>query len=473
MRPLELLLGCLIVGAALFSFRKAITPIAVLLSVASLLSALAQMFVEGPRTMAIPLYVAAALLAGSALLVDAVPVRIAITMLAIAGGIAGSIACYAAPIISLPRPDGPFAVGTRYLYLTDPGRKERYGNEKGKPRRFAVQFWYPAAAPGRKTAPYADPRSLDWRTSHLRFIRTHAYPDVSVAPCPPGGFPLVLFSPGAGSSKNKYTYLLEYLASHGYIVMGFDHPDSSKHVAFPDGTVIQGLADGWLDLRSRATLAESTPRTEHLLKTNVEDMQFAMDSLQGAAPDPVLRLMKNAINFSKVAVAGHSFGGAAAAELCRIDSRFATGINMGGWMFSGVNQHGTSKPFLFVVEDDVDWFKPASSYPDTQEGLEQMGTDEYHQTIRNSVEQWGGCMARLRGGSHDDFSDAALYGRTFPWQEKAPVTEMQTAVKKLCLAYLNDHLAIQPGALATALSGMQRSFDYSCKAGPDSGMRLN
>ncbi|UOK63043.1 hypothetical protein MT997_34085 [Paenibacillus sp. OVF10] len=48
-------------------------------------------------------------------------------------------------------------------------------------------------------------------------------------------YPVVLFSPGVRSARYQSMTAIEELVSHGYIVVGMDHPYTSARVTFPDG----------------------------------------------------------------------------------------------------------------------------------------------------------------------------------------------------------------------------------------------
>lgn len=51
-------------------------------------------------------------------------------------------------------------------------------------------------------------------------------------------FPVVTFSHGDGSTGFQYTVLIEYLVSHGYVVVSIEHTYTAKAIWFPDGRVI-------------------------------------------------------------------------------------------------------------------------------------------------------------------------------------------------------------------------------------------
>src|SRR5947199_366961 len=134
----------------------------------------------------------------------------------------------------------------------------------------------------------------------LSTVRTNAAVDAT-----PAGhqrsLPLVVLSPGFTSPRSTLTALAEDLASHGYVVAGIDHTYESYATAFPDGRVT-------------TCLARETPRRgrgfwKKVVAGRAADVSFVLDELTGthlAGPGAAL------IDPSRIAMAGHSAGGAAA-----------------------------------------------------------------------------------------------------------------------------------------------------------------
>src|SRR5580704_8045796 len=58
------------------------------------------------------------------------------------------------PMFSLPKPTGPYPVGTRIIYLKDTSRIETEGQHPGMPRELIVQIWYPATLSDNHLAAY-------------------------------------------------------------------------------------------------------------------------------------------------------------------------------------------------------------------------------------------------------------------------------------------------------------------------------
>ncbi|MFG2651395.1 alpha/beta hydrolase family protein [Streptomyces sp. NPDC048436] len=102
--------------------------------------------------------------------------------------------------------------------------------------------------------------------------------------------PIVLLSHGFGSSLDGYGPLADHWAAHGFVVVQPTHLDSKT----------QGLA-------------ADDPRRPHMWRFRVEDMKRVLDSLdvlEAAVPG-----LGGRVDHSRIAAAGHSFGGQTAGIL--------------------------------------------------------------------------------------------------------------------------------------------------------------
>jgi alpha-beta hydrolase superfamily lysophospholipase len=240
----------------------------------------------------------------------------------------------------LPIPTGPFDLGTEVVYITR-------AMLSGPRRRISVQVWFPAKLP--KSSPNArylpssslvtamkkdeymniKPEVLDgWNK-----LRSHGW---MWAPIAPGKFPVVLFSPGFGLSRASYTTIVEELASHGNIVLAIDHPYMGLTI-WRDGKAIstednpnKGKPDANVSLMAADDSA-------------ILDMLFSSSS-------PLSKFRAYA-DSSRVAVVGHSIGGAASMEAARTDRRILAAVNYDGSAFGPVASLGLAKPFLVLLNE--------------------------------------------------------------------------------------------------------------------------
>jgi len=107
-----------------------------------------------------------------------------------------------------------------------------------------------------------------------------------------GPFPIVIFSHGNTSSKDKYPGVGRFLATKGYVSI---HPTHSDSVEYWDH---QGQKADW---------AKQSMWDHKRWTSRPRDISFVIDSLPGLAED--FPELKEKLDLERVAVAGHSFGG--------------------------------------------------------------------------------------------------------------------------------------------------------------------
>ncbi|GAA2519651.1 alpha/beta hydrolase family protein [Winogradskya humida] len=240
---------------------------------------------------------------------------------------AGGVAGWALPVPGFPEPFGPFGVGTTVVQWSDPDRGEAATPDVGDRRVVVVQLWYPAGAVG-ADAPRAQYLGRDRREADIvaageaeylgapAFVldgppRAHTHAVFDAAPAAGGRFPVVLFSPGLGGLRTQNTAWAEDLASRGYVVAGVDHPYDSAAVVLAEGRTV----------RTRISDEGSGTRSDWIA-VRAADLRFVLTQLG--------RLDDGRMDVGRVAVTGHSLGGAAAMRAAQQDARFGAVINLDG-----------------------------------------------------------------------------------------------------------------------------------------------
>jgi dienelactone hydrolase len=244
---------------------------------------------------------------------------------------------------SLPEPTGPYPVGTASVWLTDTSRPDPWVPGVNA-RELMVSLWYPAMPSDGRRARYMTPAESELQLTSrgitgvppdtLSTVQTNAVSDAR-----PAGrqqsLPLVVLSPGFTNSRSTLTALAEDLASHGYVVAGVDHTYESHATAFPDGRVTTCLARE----------APRRDRKEEVAAGRAADVCFVLDELTGAHPAwPGAGL----IDPSRIAMAGHSAGGAATIAAMLADPHIRAGIDMDGSTAAPIPDEGLARPFLFL-----------------------------------------------------------------------------------------------------------------------------
>jgi|SRR5579871_587456 len=301
----------------------------------------------------------------------------------------------------LPASTGRFPVGrTTYAWVND-AAGDNLAPTSSK-RHVLVWIWYPAApspsaqpadyqpAPWRAAlARYSGPLITNFLTRDPAIVRTHSAADPPVSPAQPS-YPVVIMRAGGGALTTEFTTLAEDLASHGYIVAGFDAPYRTAVVVLPDGRVIE---------RPPALNPENLPDADQMRLINrilpmwVEDTRFVVDQLARLNADPTGRFTGR-LDLQHLGMFGHSFGGATALQFCHDDARCIAGIDIDGNPFGSVVQDGLTQPFLILLSDHGS----------------EAGSGEVYAKIRSIFDRLpnGRLMLMIRGANHFSFSDSIL-----------------------------------------------------------------
>ncbi len=262
---------------------------------------------------------------------------------------------------TLPTPTGPFAVGHTTHVWGDDSHADPTAPQPGSKREILAWIWYPAA-PRQPSQTVDDYLPGPWRTAlqrqvgpmvsqlltrDLSKVRTHSVRDAEVSPRH-HSYPILLMRAGLAKLTADYTALAEDLASHGYVVVGFDVPHRSIIAVLPDGRVIARAPQNNADL-------VSGPQQEQLANKLVRawsgDMGFALDQLERLnTSDPSGKFLGR-LDLQRVGVFGHSLGGATALQFCHDDPRCKAGIDVGGAPLGSVIREGVNQPFMFLLSD--------------------------------------------------------------------------------------------------------------------------
>ena len=325
------------------------------LLVATLLPALAcalHVIIEGWRTQMAPLYLLAVLVFAIGLPIAigrgrvVSPWRAVMASMAIAAIVvgAGVFAGWLLPVVSLPEPTGPYHVGIVDRELVDTGRD----------RRLMASVWYPAA---RSDAPAPLTHNPDEVMTalgnltglpaplfqHLRYMTVDASEDVPVLP-DAAPFPVLVFSHGLVGMRLQDSSTLQDLASWGYVVVAVDHTDAAAVTVFPDGEARYydptrfGIPAGVEP--DKATV------DQRMFPVWVADQRFVYDTLATwNEGDP---LFAGKLDLTRIGSFGHSFGGATALEVCRIDQRCRAAVDMDGGIYGGSETLPASRPLMVM-----------------------------------------------------------------------------------------------------------------------------
>ncbi|XP_078423306.1 platelet-activating factor acetylhydrolase 2, cytoplasmic-like [Cetorhinus maximus] len=183
-------------------------------------------------------------------------------------------------------------------------------------------------------------------------------------------YPLIIFSHGLGAFRTVYSTVCNEMASRGFVIAAVEHRDESACATFFFKSSVEdfeqpirtttpmeqspeepgsrqasppALEEEWLTYRKLHTAEEDFSLRNKQVHQRVEECSRALNLLtdindgkliKNALPgDLDLSVMKGCIDLERVAVMGHSFGGATAILAVAKDSRFKCAIALDGWMF--------------------------------------------------------------------------------------------------------------------------------------------
>ena len=304
---------------------------------------------------------------------------------------AGACACVGrgGPRLELPKPTGPYAVGTVWLSFKDPSRPETFTADPEDHREVAVRLWYPAAVGmSDERCPYAERGTMPAEQGlseearealarlgeRLSSVRTRSFKNARVAEG--GPFPVVLYSHGYWAGMNQSTVLMEELASHGYVAASIGHPFETNSVTRPDGRIVRfDPRNPEFTLRGRERQAsqpleravvettdpdridalfreimKTRPKTVESLGIWAADISFVIDKLGEMVRED--GRFRGRLDLDGVGVIGHSFGGAASGQAALEDRRIAAGINLDGLQLGDMVDRAVEVPFLFAHHDN-------------------------------------------------------------------------------------------------------------------------
>jgi pimeloyl-ACP methyl ester carboxylesterase len=275
-----------------------------------------------------------------------------------------SVNAKTASTIPLPKPTGEHGVGTITLPLVDTGRDgEKYANidKKAEHRELMIQIWYPAnrGITG-ETKSYLDDVTRDYMLksdllkaipeclSWINSIRTNSINNAPTADDytpntkQPERYPVLVFSPGWGNFYSLYQSLFEDLASHGYIIVGVNHPGISGVTAMPDGNY-------YISSYANQTDTETNDAVQ-VLET---DLRFVAQQLHEIDQNKTLPV-NGRLDLKHLGILGHSIGGTAAFQTCIGCPEYLAALNLDGGPYgNGYYQKLIQKPMTLVRTDIV------------------------------------------------------------------------------------------------------------------------
>jgi alpha-beta hydrolase superfamily lysophospholipase len=174
---------------------------------------------------------------------------------------------------------GNYSVGVRTIQVTNPQQLSAKDYQSLEDRTLTLEVWYPA-----------DTKETDIHATYENVTRTHkafSLQGQSVRNAKTNQkttYPLVVLSHGYTGYRTIMFYLGEHLASHGYVVVGIDHTDSTTGEVDFENSPFAGF-----------------PST---LINRARDQQFVLDYFSSAKSD-----LAKVVDTDHASVIGYSMGG--------------------------------------------------------------------------------------------------------------------------------------------------------------------
>nr|WP_234405672.1 carboxylic ester hydrolase [Paenibacillus sp. IHBB 10380] len=340
------------------------------------------------------------------------------------------------PIMAFPEPTGEYTVGTQAFHLVDQKRKEFVVPNSQVNRKLMVQVYYPAEKGTSKPSPYFE--NIDAlteqlsvtqgfphiSTTHLGLTETHSYKDATPVKVK-DKFPLLLFAHGMSYSRQN-TFQLEELASQGYVVVALNFTGDAATTVFPNGD------------RVDSTPIENTITfLNNRIKLWEQDASFVLDEVIKGDFDNNFKPIAELIDYDKIGMLGHSFGGATSVQMLVKDDRIKAAIDMDGGLYGDpMPQNGPGKPFMLMnAEASIKFMNEAH-------GQEAGNRDELFEEsyLRNkTVEKPGVYTTIIPKTNHGSFTDLAAVSPIIN-ESGADVNAIYKLINEMALGFFDIHL---------------------------------
>jgi dienelactone hydrolase len=213
------------------------------------------------------------------------------------------------PEIVLEEPVGDYEVGTTLFNLEDLNRTNPYSDGN---REVRLQVWYPIKnttvqpvkwfVDGDKTLEemakaYALPSFV---LGHLNRTYTNSKLNLEVH-SGKDTYPVIIMNHGWSSSRLLHVSLMEALASHGFIVIGMDHPNIAAITRLENGDLAKHMPE--------ILPEDDMVKADEMLHVMKDDLEFLFSKLEYL--NETHKILKEKMNLYSIGLIGHSSGGGA------------------------------------------------------------------------------------------------------------------------------------------------------------------
>uniref|UniRef100_A0A667Y8Q8 Platelet-activating factor acetylhydrolase n=1 Tax=Myripristis murdjan TaxID=586833 RepID=A0A667Y8Q8_9TELE len=245
--------------------------------------------------------------------------------------------------------------------------------------------------------------------------------------------PVVIFSHGLGAFRTLYSAICAELASQGFIVASVEHRDESASATYyfrekceserrdeplPKTSVSapDNLVEEWMYYRALQHGESEFPLRNKQVKQRADECIRALDKLieinSGISVQNVLQTqfdwttLENSMDLCRIAVIGHSFGGATVIEALCKEVKFKCGVALDAWMFP-IDEEifpRVKQPIFFINSEKFQWAGNISRMKKLESALIQRKMITIRGTVHQSFPDftfltgnWIGKLMKLKG----------------------------------------------------------------------------
>lgn len=267
------------------------------------------------------------------------------------------------PVNKIPNPTGKYNIGTIVYDLVDENRLEIYGGVTDEQRKIRAQLWYPTDDTEGEIAPWiydgiGVARGIpsfaglpSFLLDHTVAIESNSLINASLSDNV-SDLPVVIISHGWTSFRSLHTDYAEMLASHGYLVVGVDHPYGAMGTVFEDGTNIKLDSNA---LPSADKVDNFLEYANVLVNTYSLDSKLVVDNIFELNIGDDILMFRDKIDVNSIGLLGHSTGGGGIVKLALNDERIKAVFGLDPWIEpvkGEVLKKGFDIPAIFIRSNE-------------------------------------------------------------------------------------------------------------------------
>src|SRR4030095_5557214 len=271
------------------------------------------------------------------------------------------------PLSQFRAPTGAYGVGKINYHWIDTTRKEHNAEDTNISRECMVHIYYPTNnRTNNPVTPY-DKQALLRTKKFINALsgipqclfrgwdslKTYTHNNAPIS-TDKANFPIIIFSHGMGTMAQHYTWILEELTSYGYIVVGINHPYVAAITQFSDKRIIECAMTQKKCLGKESFNAWKNEQ----IHTCVEDTEFIIKKLK-ELNDKNNEFLQEKLDFSRLGIIGHSFGGDIALVLASQNKNIKAVINMDGGersiKYAMIKEPFSTPTIMLLAEESHNW----------------------------------------------------------------------------------------------------------------------